>query len=1017
MAAVTLKKKIAAGIVLVIAGLGAVSFAQGRCLSVWVQHGVKLRQCPAGKMLPAATFSANGLRRGSEGHVSIGAEALFTWGDAGQVQRTSVDTDAVELLLVVDDQQTPLSPKEPWKKIGNSFVGQVALPADLPDGDHTLRVKVTSSLGSAEAEGPLSLYAPARIHVLTDRPLYEPGNTVSFRALALRARDLSPLSQRPGQWRVRDPSGVVVLEEKVKTDAWGIAAGALPLDDQAPTGTWVVEWQSAGASSSQSITVEPFTLPRFTVEASAVRPWYEPGQSPRLLGEVRYASGAPVKADVAIRWSSSGAWPPPRSWFKDDLPKQVSTDENGRFEIAFPKVPMDLKGQVTIRAVLDAVDGAGDRISGVGSVLLSEDGIQVQAVTELDGRLLDGFNNRLYLRAMTAAGRPLSGVDLDLRRAWDPSAKGELATTDVDGVALFQLDPGPPVTVVIPPMPVRPPPPVKEVQRTSVYDVVRESSPSLKDTVALDKVNDSLKVCNRFVTRQASVDVYASVAPSGRFETVNAVGPLGECVAQQISKTRLTAGDRRLLRISYQLQSELPTLNSLSDDLLSSAPTEVSAAIDRALLDARRCLPKTVGNLGFKQMLLWETKDGRFRSNFERDPTQARSTLRPADEACARATIAAALRGIKLERKPPDGLGLIRFSSVAGPRSSTFRQPQPTTMLGYELKVWATAGKETIGKTTLRLEPGTVPPVRLRATPVLAKAGEKVSVKLLRGPSFRGELPEKLSLVHEQKTIDADVDKEKRTAVFELPKDLDGWFSVSFQGAQTRIYVQPDADLAVDLQPEQPVYRPGDTARLMLTTTAGGKPVQASSTLVGVDETLGQLAPLPGPDALSGLTPAVSMVSPAFGVLEGTALAQGRILGDHAAAATVMRVSSVPTKPELDVVVSSGGATAFDAVGPLTDRFYAVLERLHDRVRAWELKAPEGEVMRPDQMVKLWNEALAAHEAGGGDVRDAFGTKLTLRALPDDLLQLVDPRQVVVDGKRLPEDVENWTEWVRRRAS
>jgi len=32
-----------------------------------------------------------------------------------------------------------------------------------------------------------------------------------------------------------------------------------------------------------------------------------------------------------------------------------------------------------------------------------------------------------------------------------------------------------------------------------------------------------------------------------------------------------------------------------------------------------------------------------------------------------------------------------------------------------------------------------------------------------------------------------------------------------------------------------------------------------------------------------------------------------------------------------------------------------------------------------------------------------------------DLLELTDPRQVVVVGTRLPEDVENWWDWVMRR--
>ena len=86
----------------------------------------------------------------------------------------------------------------------------------------------------------MPLYAPARIHVLTDRPLYEPGNTVKMRALVLRARDLVPLDGRPGRWSVRDPAGTVVLEERAPAGDFGVVEGELPLDASAPEGTWTV---------------------------------------------------------------------------------------------------------------------------------------------------------------------------------------------------------------------------------------------------------------------------------------------------------------------------------------------------------------------------------------------------------------------------------------------------------------------------------------------------------------------------------------------------------------------------------------------------------------------------------------------------------------------------------------------------------------------------------------------------------------------------------------------------------
>ena len=79
-------------------------------------------------------------------------------------------------------------------------------------------------------------------------------------------------------------------------------------------------------------------------------------------------------------------------------------------------------------------------------------------VSELEGGLVQGFNNRLYLRGTTADGQVLTGVHLTVKRLWEPTDKGVNAPADEDGVASLQIDPGPPVNVVIPAQPFRPPP-------------------------------------------------------------------------------------------------------------------------------------------------------------------------------------------------------------------------------------------------------------------------------------------------------------------------------------------------------------------------------------------------------------------------------------------------------------------------------------------------------------------------------------------------------------------------------
>ncbi|HSS02369.1 MAG TPA: hypothetical protein VLM79_35160, partial [Kofleriaceae bacterium] len=274
-------------------------------------------------------------------------------------------------------------------------------------------------------------------------------------------------------------------------------------------------------------------------------------------------------------------------------------------------------------------------------------------------------------------------------------------------------------------------------------------------------------------------------------------------------------------------------------------------------------------------------------------------------------------------------------------------------------------------------------------------------------------LPDKLALDCLKHHAEEALDRERRSTLA-LPAEVEGWCTVTGGGAAARVYVRPRAELSVSVTPRRDRYAPGERAELAIQTTIGGTGGKAAVGLFGVDDSLGQLVPLPGADALARLRPRVEVSSPAFGVLDGQALVLGRIRGANAAAATVLRVSSTPAPPELDAVVSGRAASAFDPIAELTDRFYLVLAELHAQTRAWEAKAPPAEKMAPETMAKLWRAALAACAARGQRVDDAYGRTMRLSRLPSDLLALTDPREVVVVATRLPEDVENWPAWVAK---
>ncbi len=615
----------------------------------------------------------------------------------------------------------------------------------------------------------------------------------------------------------------------------------------------------------------------------------------------------------------------------------------------------------------------------------------------------------------------MPNTKLLVKRTWDPSDEGAEAVTDEDGVAVLQIDPGPAANVVVPPIPVRAPPRPPVIERTGVQELISNDAPRLADQVALDAVNGALEPCARFVSGSsdnAAVSVW--VDPSGAVRgATGSKSSLARCFARVFTGQRFRPGRERIYQLNYRVNSDLP---SVQYEVTSTygEPARFNAVLSDALLDARTCLPEDVEEASFPHLLMFRIEGDRLETRWT--PDRELDTVVPAkitacvEEHLAKLSLAPRPRGDdEDEAGEVDAVfGFARMTLQPSPRYQSY-QPQETVMLGYEMTVAAQAKDgEELGHTKVRYAPGEVPDLRLRPSKVLADPGEQIELTFIRGPNFVGELPKKLYLNHEQRQIESEVNEKTRTAQFKLPAELDGWYESSWGGARALIYVRPRSQLSVTVAPDRPRYRPRDKAELTVKTVAGDHPTEAAVTLIGVDQSLAQLVALPGPDDVARVRPKVTMSQPAFGVLDAEALALGRIMGKNAAAATILQVQSIPTPADYDSYVSSSGATTFDPIETLTDHFYVVLAELHVQVRDWEKNAPADEVMRPAKMAEMWRAALKACTQRGDAVTDAFGRELTLDRLPEDLLQLTAPRAVVIEGTRLGEDVENWSEWVRR---
>ncbi len=983
------------------------------CVSTGVPYGLWLEQCPATDLRLQADLSARNMVRGDWGYVSVTPTAQWLDGDGpyANLQTAVVPRGFdVDFSLLDGAGETVAGIETRDIDWDHGLNLEMKLP-EVPDGDYRLRATVDSGFETVEVDADLRLYAPALVHLMTDRPLYKPGQEVLLRSAVLRRTDSTPIGGRPGTWTIRAPDGTEMLVEKVPTDDWGVSATTFPLDSGATVGTWTAQYTTGDDVDQVTFAVRPFELPRFTVELKPDERWYGPNDDITVTGTARYTSGAPVaNSEVTIDLSRvSGRWPMPLDWEEQ---RTRQTDAEGRFELELGEVPADLIERAGISVSARVVDEAGETARGGTTLQLSVDDIVVTPVTELGDGLVADFNNRAYLRVTRPDGSAVADAALTLTNPYDPSQPEMEATTDADGVAALQVDPGKPVTIVDPPPPVRPrplEPDAPSISSARAYPGGR--SLNLAERRVLDRIHPAISACGRFAVGNTPVEAGLMVSSGGAVQdVVTGDGTLERCVATAMRRLSFGPGDVRMYDLTWTVPDSLQPSLRMSFVDVHGQTSPVESAFRSAAIRARPCMPRGTGQTGARVFEgQWSIqKGGRSpRINWNRGGATG---LSPGVLACVQRQLTAAQLD---EPAEGPGMGVVRIDlSVPQPPGST--RPQATTRTGFELAVAATGpSDEKLGDTRVRFSTGDIPRLRLRPTPALARAGEPIAIEMLRGPTFSGDLPKELKLEAGNKEVaEADVDPDTRTATFQVPDGVDGFLQVRWGGAKAVVFVQPDDALAVDLSTDQDVYRPGDTARITVTTTAGESPTAAAVSLAGVDKTLGQLAPLLGPDDWGRVTVRATGTD-AFGQFGPRALQLGQIRGENAALAAVLKVQNLPEDTAGDLRIAANGHVSPPVTEVLTTNFYRALEALVDRVRTWEKEAPKDEQMTPETLSGFWTEVLAGAE---DPIVDAYGRDLTLKTLPSDLLEQTGPRQVVADSRRLPEDVTNWPAWVQENA-
>ena len=304
-----------------------------------------------------------------------------------------------------------------------------AVPAGL-DPAQILIVETSSAQGGDRLEQAVTLDRDFKILLTTDKPIYQPGQVIHLRALALSAFDRVPASGDAIEFIIADGKGNKVFRKTIESSAYGVAAEDFQLANEVNTGDYKITARMGNTSSEKTVRVEHYVLPKFEVSWQTDRSFYLPGE--RVQGSISaaYFYGKTIEGG-AVKITG----------FTFDFDRQDifslegTTDADGTFAFDF-SLPdyiagTDLEGGAG-RFYLEAAvtDLAAHTESSSFSLPVSQSRITIQAIPE-SGQLRPGVENILYILTSYPDGTPAqTTLTLDINGAQTRVQTGEFGLAE-----------------------------------------------------------------------------------------------------------------------------------------------------------------------------------------------------------------------------------------------------------------------------------------------------------------------------------------------------------------------------------------------------------------------------------------------------------------------------------------------------------------------------------------------------------------------------------------------------------
>lgn len=242
-----------------------------------------------------------------------------------RVRATNPETKApvsgVALTGLLGDTEDSDAPKEIRPRARTNSRGEAVLKFRLPEfngapDDSEIDLEIKGSLGNFKNSltCPIHFWRRAAILLSTDKPLYQPEQTLHVRALLIDDQRRA-WPKQPVRFVIQDPDETTIFSADAVTSHFGIASTDWSIPDSQKLGMYKVHMEITGDGDNrnlqvyQNVRISRYELPTFTVNAQLNQTFYLPGQNADLTVSASYLFGKPVlRGHVRVVREASRTW-------------------------------------------------------------------------------------------------------------------------------------------------------------------------------------------------------------------------------------------------------------------------------------------------------------------------------------------------------------------------------------------------------------------------------------------------------------------------------------------------------------------------------------------------------------------------------------------------------------------------------------------------------------------------------------------------------------------------------------